>query len=183
VRVVAGELRGRRLVAPEGLDVRPTPDKVREALFDILGLRIRGSAFLDLFAGSGAMGIEAVSRGAARVAFIESSPRALRILETNLRSLGIEERVVLYRTSWPGALRDAVRTGPYSLVFADPPFPAADYPGILESLAHPDLLVPEATIVLEHETKTPTPDEAHSFTRTRQARYGRITLSFYRVSV
>ena len=179
MRVVAGEFRGRRLVAPAGLAVRPTPDRVREALFDIIGLEIRGSAFLDLFAGSGANGIEALSRGAARVAFVETGREALRSLERNLESLGISQRIVLCRTPWPGALHEVSRPGPFSIAFADPPFAEADYGKILESLSSPRVLGPEGLVIVEHEEATLLPEKAGELVQTRLARYGRVALAFY----
>lgn len=179
MRVVAGSLRGRRLEAPDGLHVRPTPDKVREALFDILGSDVTGSRFLDLFSGSGAVGIEAHSRGASKVALVESSPAALRILDRNLQTLGIDHDVHVIRTPWPRALA-ALSGGPYTLVFADPPYSQAPYGEILESLQRPKLLSPDAVVVIEHEFRNGAPERSGSLERARVARYGRVGLAFYR---
>jgi len=179
MRIVAGSLRGRRLIAPPGLDVRPTPDKVREALFDILGRAVSGSPFLDLFAGSGAVGIEALSRGSSHVALVESSPSTLRTLDRNLQALGIDREVRVVRAPWPGALA-SLSEGPFSHVFADPPYSRAPYAEILESLSVTGLLTEDAIVVLEHEARQGTPERAGKLERTRVARYGRVALAFYR---
>ena len=120
MRVVAGEFRGRRLAAPRGARTRPTADRVREALFSMLG-DVSGARVLDLYAGSGALGIEALSRGADSAVFVERDPRAVAAIERNLASLGLEQQVVR---------QDAVRflaraEGMFDLVFCDPPYDAA----------------------------------------------------------
>jgi 16S rRNA (guanine966-N2)-methyltransferase len=120
MRVVAGELRGRRLRAPRGVRTRPTADRVREALFSMLG-DVDGARALDLYAGSGALGIEAISRGAASAVFVEHDPRAVDAIERNLESLGLDERVVR-----DDALRFLGRAeGTFDLVFCDPPYDCA----------------------------------------------------------
>jgi 16S rRNA (guanine966-N2)-methyltransferase len=120
MRVVAGELRGRRLRAPRGVRTRPTADRVREALFSMLG-DVGGARVLDLYAGSGALGIEAISRGAASAVFVEHDPRAVDAIERNLESLGLDERVVR-----DDALRFLGRAeGTFDLVFCDPPYDCA----------------------------------------------------------
>jgi 16S rRNA (guanine(966)-N(2))-methyltransferase RsmD len=179
MRVVAGIFRGRRLGAPTGRDVRPTPDRVREALFDILGATVRGCRFLDLFAGSGANGIEALSRGAERSVFVESERAALASLESNLASLGLSDEFQICRTPWPSALSRIEEFGPYELVFADPPYAAADYRAILESLGGWSALAPDARVIVEHEARTELPVEAGGLFRTRTARYGNVALDFY----
>lgn len=181
MRIVAGSLRGRRLVAPAGIEVRPTPDKVREALFDILGAGVSGSRFLDLFAGSGAVGIEALSRGAASVTLVESSLSVLRTLDRNVESLGLERQIRIVRAPWPRALQAALSDKPYTHVFADPPYARAPYPEILESLSSPGLLSQDAAVVLEHENRHGMPDRAGTLERVRVARYGRVGLAFFRL--
>jgi 16S rRNA (guanine966-N2)-methyltransferase len=120
MRVVAGELRGRRLRAPRGVRTRPTADRVREALFSMLG-DVGGARVLDLYAGSGALGIEAISRGAASTVFVEQDPRAVDAIERNLESLGLDELVVR-----DDALRFLGRAeGTFDLVFCDPPYDCA----------------------------------------------------------
>jgi 16S rRNA (guanine966-N2)-methyltransferase len=150
VRVVAGEFRGRRLAAPHGARTRPTADRVREALFSMLG-DVSGTRVLDLYAGSGALGIEALSRGAASAVFVERDPRAAAVIERNLTSLGLEEEVLR---------RDAVRflragSGMFDLVFCDPPYDAAAR--LAGPLAEhlPALTSEDARIVTESDKRTP----------------------------
>ena len=179
MRVIGGTFRGRRLAAPSGLGVRPTPDRVREALFDILGDRAKGSAFLDLFAGSGAVGIEALSRGAGPVLLVENERAALLAIDRNLEALEVRDRVLVLREGWPGALVRGARSGPFSIVFADPPFARAPYAAILESLMAPGILGADARIILEHELRLGVPERVGELQRTRVARYGRVGLAIY----
>jgi 16S rRNA (guanine966-N2)-methyltransferase len=147
---VAGEFRGRRLRAPRGRRTRPTADRVREALFSMLG-DVSGMRALDLYAGSGALGIEALSRGAASAVFVESDAGAAAVIERNLASLGLAERVVR-----GDALRFlAGAEGPFDLVFCDPPYDSA--PRLAGSLAEllPAVTSEGARIVTESDKRTP----------------------------
>jgi 16S rRNA (guanine966-N2)-methyltransferase len=151
VRVVAGTLGGRRLTAPPGDATRPTSDRVREALFSILG-DIAGLHALDLFAGSGALGIEALSRGAASVTFVDRAPRALRAVRANLDALGLIATVV--RRDALAALGDAARRGDqYDLVLLDPPYGLAGELGPRLSTALPPVLAPGARVVAESDRR------------------------------
>jgi 16S rRNA (guanine966-N2)-methyltransferase len=151
--VIAGRLGGRRLSAPRGLATRPTSDRVREALFSALG-DVRGARVLDLYAGTGALGIEALSRGAAHATFVESARPALAALRENLAALGIEgdARVL----SQPVARALPALAGPFDLVFADPPYAAlAEVPVALEALR--PALGEEARVVVEHASRDAAP--------------------------
>jgi 16S rRNA (guanine966-N2)-methyltransferase len=150
VRVVAGEFRGRRLAAPRGMRTRPTADRVREALFSMLG-DVSGARVLDLYAGSGALGIEALSRGAESAVFVERDARAASAIERNLASLGLDERVVR---------QDVLRFlasdgGTFDLVFCDPPYDSASR--LAGPLAErlPALTSDRARIVTESDKRTP----------------------------
>jgi 16S rRNA (guanine966-N2)-methyltransferase len=150
VRVVAGEFRGRRLAAPRGARTRPTADRVREALFSMLG-DVSGARVLDLYAGSGALGIEALSRGAESAVFVERDPRAAGVIERNLASLGLDQRVVTQ-----DAMRFLARAqGMFDLVFCDPPYDSAS--GLAGPLADhlPALTAEGARIVTESDKRTP----------------------------
>ena len=150
MRVVAGEFKGRRLRAPRGMRTRPTADRVREALFSMLG-DVSGVRVLDLYAGSGALGIEALSRGAASAVFVERDPRAAAAIEHNLRSLGLDQAV-----RRQDALRFLARgEGTYDLVFCDPPYDSV--PRIAGPLAErlPALLSRGARIVTESDKRSP----------------------------
>jgi 16S rRNA (guanine966-N2)-methyltransferase len=150
VRVVAGEFRGRRLRRPGGALTRPTADRVREALFSMLG-DLSEARVLDLYAGSGALGIEALSRGAESAVFVEHDPRAAAVIKDNLAELGLEERVVR-----DDALRFLSRGGGvFDVVFCDPPYDSG--PRIAGSLAErlPPLLADHARIVTESDKRNP----------------------------
>jgi 16S rRNA (guanine(966)-N(2))-methyltransferase RsmD len=155
VRVIAGRLGGRELRAPKGRSTRPTTDRVREALFSVLG-DISGARVLDLFAGSGALGIEALSRGAAHASFVESSESALATLRENLARLGLEGSAVVIRAPVERSRRALLAHGPFDLVFCDPPW--AELSAALRSatkLLDATLLAPGATLVVEHPTREP----------------------------
>jgi 16S rRNA (guanine966-N2)-methyltransferase len=150
VRIVAGEYGGRRLHAPRGTRTRPTADRVREALFSMLG-DVSGARVLDLYAGSGALGIEALSRGAAEAVFVERDPRAVAAIRRNLDALGLADTVVRQ-----DALRFVARAeGTFDLVFCDPPYDSV--PRIAGPLAErlPALLAEGARIVTESDKLTP----------------------------
>ncbi len=152
MRVVAGAFGGRRLQAPVGQATRPTADRVREALFSILGEAVAGARVLDLFAGSGALGIEALSRGAASATFVERDARAARVVRDNLQALGLDGRVV--RRDALAALHDArERAEAYDLVFLDPPYRRSAELGreLSEDLAA--VLAPGARVVTESDRR------------------------------
>lgn len=148
LRIIGGEKRGARLFTPEGLDTRPLRDRVREALFNILQGRLTGRRVLDLFAGTGAVGLEALSRGAASALFIEADDRAARIVARNIAKLGYGDRAQLVTGKAPECLRTAVPPpGGFDLVFLMPPYHSGLGQMALEEIGH--LLSPDAIAVLE----------------------------------
>jgi 16S rRNA (guanine966-N2)-methyltransferase len=154
VRVIAGSARGRRLVVPPGPDVRPTKDMVREALFSALASRgaLVVDAVLDLYAGSGALGIEALSRGASRAVFVEADAAAAGVITQNLETIGFADRATVARRDVGRFLAvPPVRGAPFDLVFADPPYATddADLSSVLGALVAPGFLAPDATVVVE----------------------------------
>ena len=174
--MIAGHLGGRRLVAPRGLATRPTTDRVREALFSTLA-GVDGARVLDLYAGTGALGIEALSRGAASAVFVESARPALAALRENLTSLGLSEITrVLAEPIARAVPRLAASSVPFDLVFADPPYDDVDDAlAALEALR--PALAPGARIVLEHAARRPPrPSTALDLLRTRT--YGDTALAF-----
>jgi 16S rRNA (guanine(966)-N(2))-methyltransferase RsmD len=180
MRVIAGEFRSRVLVAPQGLATRPTSDRLRETLFNVLAPRIVGSRFLDLYAGSGAVGIEALSRGAAEVVFVERAAPAVKMLRENLKQLGIRDRFRVQAAGAATYLRSS--TGIFDLVFLDPPYDAAEeYAGTLGLLGGSrSVLVAEgAVVVAEHRRKERLEDQYRSLKRSRLLEQGDATLSFY----
>ena len=187
MRVIAGHFRSRVLSAPPGLDTRPTSDRLRETLFNVLAPRISGAAFLDLYAGSGAVGIEAISRGAARVAFVERDPAAARVLRGNLESLHISEGFRVHAGSVKTFLQKRAadagpKPDPNDIVFLDPPYDAADeYASTLNLLggstaAH---LAPDAVVIAEHRRKTTLEESYGTLRRTRLLEQGDAALRFY----
>ncbi|MGD8861811.1 MAG: 16S rRNA (guanine(966)-N(2))-methyltransferase RsmD [Myxococcales bacterium] len=180
MRIVGGELGGRRLQAPAGSDTRPTTDRVREAIASALQARdlLDGAVVLDLFAGSGALGFEALSRGAARVLSVDRDGRALRCVQHNAGALGVQARaarlkVDLLRDPERAAARIAeVAAGPYSLVFADPPYAAVvALPALLRALVQARLLADDASVVIEHG-KGEAPDPPEGFSELSHYRHG-----------
>jgi 16S rRNA (guanine966-N2)-methyltransferase len=152
--VIAGQWRGRRLQAPAGASTRPTSDCVREALFSILGDRVAGARVLDLFAGSGALGIEALSCGAAEATFVDSAPPAIRVVTANLEAVGADADVRRsdarrFLSSASAAARQ------YDLVFLDPPYRLAREMGGALTIALPSVLAPEALVVAESDRRGP----------------------------
>jgi len=182
MRIIGGTLRSRRLEAPAGLATRPTSDRLRETLFNVLAPRIRDARFLDLFAGSGAVGLEAHSRGAARVDFVERAAPALAVLHKNLANLGISSGVSVHAWSVEPILRRIRIDAPFDLVFLDPPYDAANaYEATLGLLggALSGLLAPGALVIDEHRKKEKLADRYGSLNRTRLLEQGDAALSFY----
>jgi 16S rRNA (guanine966-N2)-methyltransferase len=179
VRIVGGQLGGRVLRAPTGAATRPTSEKVREALFNILGriVALEGAQVLDLFAGSGGLGIEALSRGAEHATFVDSARPALAVIRHNLRELGLEGRASVLPIDAIAAARQVPAT-PYRVVFVDPPY-ASDL-AVRAVLALPlGALAPDAAIVIEHDRRGAPPELLGSLLRTDQRHYGDTWLSFY----
>jgi 16S rRNA (guanine(966)-N(2))-methyltransferase RsmD len=186
MRIIAGSLRSRTLTAPAGLDTRPTSDRLRETLFNVLGPRIQGAVFADLYAGSGAVGIEALSRGASQVTFVERAPAALSALRANLGKLGLTAG---FRIQPGGVKAFLQRINPkqvpqFDLVFLDPPYDAdKEYAGTLGLLGGEvsALLAPEAMVIAEHRRKEKLGDGYGQLQRTRLLEQGDAALSFYAV--
>jgi 16S rRNA (guanine966-N2)-methyltransferase len=178
MRIIAGRFRGRRLLSPAGAAIRPTGDRAREALFDILehgAPRLRGAAFLDLFCGSGAVGLEACSRGAAEVLLIESDADALRLAKANLARIGTPPNVRLMAGD---AARLGAAPGRFDLVFLDPPYGSGLAPPALAGL-RAGWLAPAARIVVELAAKE-TFDPPDGFALEQERRYGAAKLMFLR---
>ena len=156
MRIVAGEARSRVILAPEGRDTRPTLDRVRENLFNILQLRVRGARVLDLFAGSGALSLEAVSRGAESAVMVDKDVKAVQVMQQNVKTLRFDERCQVLHADWTAAVRQLHSGGArFDLVFLDPPYAMRDLTAVFDALAD-GLLAENALVVVEHERgKTP----------------------------
>jgi 16S rRNA (guanine966-N2)-methyltransferase len=180
MRVIAGSLKGRRLVTPAGDRTRPTADQVRLALMDTLTPWLPDARFLDLFAGAGGVGLEALSRGAAHATFVERAAPALAALRRNVQALGVADRTrVLPLEAVRAVSRLAGEGAQFDLVFLDPPYEGDLASPVLERLAASNLLAPAAMVIAQHFTKRPPahPGALHAF-RTR--RFGETTLTFLR---
>jgi 16S rRNA (guanine966-N2)-methyltransferase len=176
MRIIAGALKGRTLTAPTWSGLRPTSDALRETLFNVLGPAVQDAVILDLCAGTGALGIEALSRGAARAVFIDDDARALALIEDNASRCGVENRCAIIRGTAVGALADDVG-GPFDIVIADPPY---DAPWIDEALvAAARHMATGGVLVLEHAWRRVAP-EVPSLTLVRTRRAGDSALSTYR---
>jgi 16S rRNA (guanine(966)-N(2))-methyltransferase RsmD len=179
MRVIAGELKGRRLVAPRGWTVRPTSDRVREAIFDILGPVWNFPRILDLFAGTGALGIEAVSRGAGEAVFVEQGKAALTVLKGNLKALGLKSRAwILPVAAKRGIAILAEKGSIFNLIFIDPPYGKGLADKTLEEIVNSGILATGAIIVVEHSSREEIAPP-HGLVRSQQRRYGDTTVSFY----
>jgi len=182
-RIIAGSGKGRRLQAPKGLATRPTGARVKKTLFDILAPRLPGCRFLDAFAGSGGIGLEALSRGASRVVMVESSAAAVAAIKDNLellRGQGGEGQV--FRQDARIALAALADTGVrFHVVYLDPPYESDLYEPFLEQIGETGLLEKEGVVVAEHFHKRPLPEKIGRLSRTRQVRVGDHCLSFYRL--
>jgi 16S rRNA (guanine966-N2)-methyltransferase len=179
VRVIGGEFKGRKLLAPQGGKIRPTSDRVREAIFDILGPGWTFQRVLDLFAGTGSLGIEALSRGAQEAVFVEQGKGALRVLQGNLKALGLKSRSwVIPLTTKRGIGVLGEKGEVFDLIFMDPPYGKALVRETLEEIARGGVLATAGVIVAEHSSR----DEIlppSSLALSQRRRYGDTTVSFF----
>jgi 16S rRNA (guanine966-N2)-methyltransferase len=183
VRVIAGEFKSRKLKTLDGQVTRPTSDRLKETLFNLVQSRISGSTFLDCFAGSGSIGIEALSRGAGFVVFVEESPHASKVIRQNLALLDEDGtlRCQILAQKAQAALKSLERTGrKFDIVFLDPPYADADqYPRVFEQLQNCELLSDEALVVAEHSKFLALPAQMMHLERRREVRQGDSVLSLY----
>ena len=179
MRIIAGVYKSRILKAPAGIKTRPTSDRLRETLFNVLAPRIQGARFLDLYAGTGAVGLEALSRGAAEVSFVEAAASAAKFIRANIAALGITFSLNIEITDVAAFLRKAAaakRT--FNLIFLDPPYDEMkEYESTLRALSA--VMAANALVIAEHRKKDKLADEYGSLTRTRLLEQGDATLSFY----
>ena len=176
MRIIAGTLKGRRLEAPDWPGLRPTSDRLRETLFNVLAPHIDGARVLDAYAGTGAVGIEALSRGAAHVTFVEHDRRAQALIETNLERCGVKDRYAIIRAGFRAAAERL--DAPFDVMFLDPPYGRAL---LAEALAIAAPLASETTLmVVEHARRDAAPEDAGGLNRTRQVVQGDSVLSFFR---
>ena len=183
MRIISGKYRGRRLKSPPSVQTRPTSDRLRETLFNVLAARIKGARFLDLCAGSGAVGIEALSRGATHATFVDQSQRMCALIEANLEALGVAEEdseVVCWEAS--AFLRRLIKKGPprLGIIFFDPPY-VTDYEAVLDYVGGhaTQLLAKDGLMIVEHHKKKELKEEFGFLHRYRLLKHGDSCLSFY----
>lgn len=178
MRIIAGALKGRRIDPPDWAGLRPTSDKLRETLFNVLGSRVSGARVLDGYAGTGAIGIEALSRGAAHVTFVEADSRAVRLIERNLQRCAVADRYVIIRARFADAARRLpART--FDLVLLDPPYGEEDLRSALDGAA--PLVAPDGLLAIEHARRNEAPARAASLMKTRDISSGDSAVGLYRV--
>ena len=183
MRVIAGKYRSRVLKGPGSLKLRPTSDRLRETLFNVLGASIEDSLFIDVFAGTGAIGIEAVSRGAAEVIFVESYAKAGQLVRQNLESLEIRNAELIHADAVTGLEKIAGRHVVADFIFVDPPYENVDdYSRVLEFLDDAHLVAPQGMVIVEHYFKQKLPERLNRLERTRLLEQGDASLSFFRLA-
>lgn len=179
MRIIGGSLKGRKLFSTPGKRVRPTADRLRESLFNIISFRVSEAIVLDLFSGTGALGIEALSRGASRAVFVEKSAIALQTIRRNIQICHLEDQAHVIHWDivrnlnclWKVALK-------YDLVFLDPPYNLGMVQAALQNLSKCDCLNPGVCIVIEHSVLEPVPKYVHGFAVSDQRSYGKILVTF-----
>ena len=186
MRVIAGKYRSRPLLPLKGVDIRPTSDRLRETLFNVLTAgnpaALEGTIWIDLYAGTGAVGIEALSRGAEMVYFVESSVQAAELIARNLASLKIEQNFRIVKLEALRGLRSLANEHvAANFVFFDPPYRMREaYPEVMNSLAQPGVLKPDGVVIAEHEKRFDPGENLGQFLRARRLVQGDAALSFYR---
>ena len=184
MRIISGDMKGRKLYPIAGRSIRPTADRLRESLFNILADRVRGATVLDLFAGTGALGIEAISRGAEFALFLDKHKQAVSLIERNIHMCAIEGKAQVIQWDVIRNL-NCVRSSQHSfdIVFMDPPYNINAIKAVLYNLHHSQCLETGATIVAEHSTLEPIPDKHPAFSIQHQRTYGKTLVSFLQYMV
>jgi 16S rRNA (guanine966-N2)-methyltransferase len=180
MRIIAGTARGRPLKGPKGPGLRPTADRVRESVFNILGQWLEGQVVLDLYAGTGAFAFEALSRGAIRAVLVDKGREALGLCRENARALRMEEQAEIVAAPIEARTLSGLRgRGPFDLVFADPPYAEASPAQLLEAIAGAELLAEGGRVVIEHDRRSGAPERHAGFVRTGERRFGDTVVSFF----
>lgn len=176
MRVITGEARGRKLISLEGEDVRPTTDRVKEGMFNIIQFELEGSNVLDLFAGSGQLGIEALSRGARHCTFVDASKRSIDVVRENLRTVGFEKRAGV--VTGDAAMYISLSHDRFDIAFLDPPYNKKIIDSVLPSVA--EKMTDGGVIICESALNEALPEAAGAFNAVREYKYGKIKLTVYR---
>jgi 16S rRNA (guanine(966)-N(2))-methyltransferase RsmD len=177
MRIIAGTLKGRRLAGPPSDAVRPTTDGLRETLFNVLGARVSDARVLDGYAGTGGVGLEAISRGAVAVTFVERDRGTVALLRRNVETCRADARSTIVCADFLDARAGHAARGPFDLVFVDPPYEGTDLAMIAEAAV--SVAAPDGIVVVEHSRRRSSPDDAGAFARVRLLTAGDSALSFY----
>jgi 16S rRNA (guanine966-N2)-methyltransferase len=189
MRIVTGKFKGREIISPpKNIELRPTSDRVREAIFDVVRFKISDSIFLDLFAGSGAMGIEAISEGARFAVFVEKNSVALRVIKQNIKMLGIENQALIIKQDVLNFIKSPFSfesfKEKFDFVFLDPPYASKLAGQTMQTLVNFPFLKSDSIIIAEHAEEEILPDDlkgVNSFKRFREKKYGNIVVSYYSI--
>lgn len=180
MRIITGIAKGRKIKAPFGMDTRPTLDRVKESVFDILACKIGGKNVLDLFAGTGSLGLEAISRGANKCVFVENNRDTYKILQENVTSLGFQKECELYnRDSFASLKFFHNNNNTFDIIFLDPPYGKGYIEKAISAIDGEDLLNDDAIIVCEYDEKDLIPDTVGKIRAYRTEKYGRVKISFF----
>ncbi|SFE41634.1 16S rRNA (guanine(966)-N(2))-methyltransferase RsmD [Alteribacillus iranensis] len=180
MRIISGDYKGRTIKAVPGMKTRPTSDKVKESLFNRIGPYFDGGAVLDLYAGTGNLGIEALSRGCDTCVFIDQSSQAVRVVKHNIKNLGIMKNTEVYRNDAKRALYImGNRKRSFDLIFLDPPYAKEQLSNIVEIIEEQNLLTEEGQIVCEHHSETVLPEDIQSFRKSQAVTYGDTGITIY----
>lgn len=177
MRIITGEYRGRKIEAPRGMETRPTSDMMKESMFNILMNRVRGTVCMDLFSGTGNLGLEAISRGAVKCYFCDNRRESIKFIKKNIQTCGAEERATVVAGDWMKCLTRAIE--PVDIIFIDPPYESGVYENVLEKIDEMEVLDDDGVIVCEHMKRQVLPEEIGSFEIAKQRKYGKKFLTFY----
>lgn len=180
LRVISGKARGLKLNTPKNEDVRPTTDRVKESLFNIINGYIIEGEILDLFAGTGSLGIECLSRGADKCVFVDLSKSSIDIIKSNIKKARVEDNSEVVNLDYKNAI-DRVKNNSYSfdIIFMDPPYYENMFIDALTRIGESNILKDDGIIVVEHDTKQEFPDNVGKLVKSKSRKYGNTTLTFY----
>ena len=178
LRVISGKSRGLKLNTPENMDIRPTTDRVKEAMFNIISPYIYGSNILDLFAGSGALGVEALSRGAELCYFVDSSKTSMNVTKSNIKKARLEDGAVTINSSYEKAIdRILMNKVKFDVIFVDPPYYEGYFIDVIKKIDSTDILKDDGIIVVEHDVKTEIPEEIGRIYISKEKKYGKTMVT------
>ncbi|MEG1711040.1 MAG: 16S rRNA (guanine(966)-N(2))-methyltransferase RsmD [Clostridia bacterium] len=178
MRIITGKYRGKKLACLNDETIRPTLDRVKETLFDILQFRIANCRAIDLFAGSGSLGIECISRGASEVVFADINPKCIELIKSNLLSLKLDIMPQVCYRGWFDAL-NANRKTKFDIIFIDPPYKSGNYYDVLKRINDLNVLADEGVIAVEHDAYDPICDGVGNLQKYKETKIGSVLLSFY----